>query len=319
MNGNEKRQRLISTMSNLEVPIIGNIVFWNVRNVDITKDQFVEMLKASGLPEKYAKEHNYRSAFIRALGGLEENRIIRKVSEDNAYIVYQFTAEDLTKAVGDRVGQLTYRYETRVIVDKNRYYETRRFDDAIVREIKAVDSQPGYVADPEVTKKVIALYDEERVRYRSGDVTRYVQRILTEEADIIPLRDQGNVYFVPAQFQEVVEKVAALVAKLSPVAENARFDFLPVPDAAGPRGTVTRSAVEEIRSIIREIAEEIALAGPEDINAKRWSQTRLDRLERVKERIGMYTDIVPEDKIKDLTGRVDELANQIFSTRKIEV
>ena len=343
----KKREPFILKMQGLDVPIIGNVVFWNIRGADVTKDQFVAMLKDAGLPEKYAKEHNYRSSFIRALKNMEEDRIIRRVSEDDAFIVYQFTAEKVVtpeskcnycggvekhepmcpvgmgealaaaKGVVVKKGamaKLEYQYETRVIVDKNRYYEAKNFSDAVIREIKSADGTPDYVANPEITKSVIDLYERERVRYRSGDVTRYVQKILTEEADIVSLRDQGAVYFVPARFQDVVEKVKSLVDK---IAMGSSFEYLPIPDAAASRDTVASSVIGDLKGAIREFSDQIREAGPD---VPKFMLQRFEgRIDGIKRRIGLYDEIVPETEAKKLTEEVDTLARQVFGTRTLEV
>lgn len=316
MNGKEKRKSFVTAMNGIEVPIVGSVCWWNIHSADITKDQFVAILKEVGLPETYAREHNYRSAFIRALRNLEENRIIRKVSEDDAFIVYQFTAEDMERADGEKVAHLKYRYETQVIVDKNKYYETRQFKDSIVNEIKNPDGSSGYVADPAVTQKVVDLYEKERVRYRSGDITRYIQRILGEEADIVTLRDNGSVYFVPAQFQETIEKVQKLVSKIANVAGNSSFEFLPIPDAAGPRDTAARSVILDIKAAIREFAQQVSEMGPD---IPRYMLNRFEtRVDDIKRRIGLYDEVVPKVEAEKLAGEVDDLAQKIFATRKIE-
>jgi len=312
MNGKEKRQQFVAAMNGVSVPVIGSICWWNIRGADLTKDQFVALLKEAGLPEKYAREHNYRSSFIRALKNMEEDRIIRRVSEDDAFIVYQFTAEKATGA--QKTAKLEYEYETRVIVDKKRYSETRNFSDAVIREIKSNDGTPDYVADPEITRSVVDLYERERVRYRSSDVTRYVQKILTEEADIVGLRDQGAVYFVPARFQDVVEKVKSLVDK---IAMGSSFEYLPIPDAAASRDTVASSVIGDLKGAIREFSDGVREAGP-DIKAYMLDRFK-DRIDGIKRRIGLYDEIVPEAEAQKLTEEVDTLARQVFGTRTLEV
>jgi hypothetical protein len=298
-------------MKGMEVPLIGYCAWWNVRNLDLTRDQFETMLKECDLPIKYAREHNYRSAFIRALRNLEEQRIIRKVSEDDDFLVFQFTAESL---IGGKNGRLDYVFETKVIVNKNTYYETRDFAQALVQ------SMPGYEANPEVTKEVIKQYNLEKVRYRSGDVTRCLQRILTEEADIIPLRDQGNVYFIPAKFTGVVEKISRLVSKLSPTTSDVRFDCLEIPDAEKAKTTVGRSAIQELESIIETLSADVANPDHPATEQARmsWAEARLRKVKKIKDRLELYGDIIEDVKVKELETGIEDLAKQIYGSRQIE-
>jgi len=314
MTAQEKRAQFFLKMKGLDCPILGSVVFWNVRNVSITKDEFTKLLEESGLPTKYAREHNYRSAFIRALRNLEEGRIIRRVSEDDDFIVFQFTAEQLTgTSVGS--GELKYTTETRVIVSKSKYYETKNFAEALISEM------PGYTANAAINKLVLELFEKEKVRYNSSDITRYLQRIIEEEADLITLRDQGNVYFVPAQFNGVVEKVSTLVSKLSPNTNDARFEYLPVPDAEVSKVTLGRSVLEELESVVKGLAEEVDQLSPDltDKGKITWMEARLRKVKRLKDRIEMYGEIVPDVKVKELNESAEELAQRILNVRKLEI
>lgn len=314
MSQKELYRRYIAAINGANVPIVGSVCWWNIRGTDITKERFIELLREVGLPEEYAKEHNYRSAFIRALKNLEEDRIIRRVSEDANFLIYQFTAE---KVIGDRKeAKLEYEYETRVIVDKTRYYETRDFSAAIVREIKSDDGRPSYVANPEITTRVIDLYEREKVRYRSSDVTRYIQKILTREADIVSLRDQGSVYFVPARFQDIVEKMSRLVSKISP-GGGSSFEYLPVPDVAAARETLSGSVIADLRAAIREFSEQVQEAGP---NIPKFMLQRFEsRIEGIKRRIGLYDELVPKEETEKLVDEVDGLAAQVFGNRTLGI
>lgn len=314
MTTKEKRS-FIANLQEQDVPIVGVVAYWNIRSVLITKTEFAILLKECDLPEKFAREHNYRSAFIRALRVMEEERIIRKVSEDKDFIVYQFTAEKLVD-VSAKIGELEYKYETRVIVNKNKYFETGNFTQALV------DEMPGYKAEPTITKKVIELYEKEKVQYRSSDITRYIQRMLQELADFITLRDQGNVYFIPSAFMDVVKKLTKLVSKLGSSANGNMFEWLPIQDTQESRITLQRSVVEELESIIKQLGEDISKTWGQDTPDKikeTWMQSRLAKVQRIKDRISVYKDIVPEEQKKAFEGTVEGLAQRILKVRKLNL
>lgn len=315
MTAKERRDAFVIKMQGMDVPIVGSVCWWNIRNVDLTKAQFIERLVACGLDEKYAKEHNYRSAFIRALRNLEEDRIIRKVSEDDNLLVYQFTAERLTSGSKAQPGELRYEYETRVIINKDVYFRTKSFAAAIVAEMG------DFKANPEINRMVLELYEREKVRYRSSDVTRYVQRILADAADIVTLRDQGNIYFVPSRYQSVVERVSRLVNSLSPTVNDSRFEWLPVPDAEGTRATVSRAVLDELDGLIRMLAEEIQRVDPGLSDAARlsWINSRLARVQRIRQRITNFDGVVTEDKVAALTKEAVDLEARILGVRKLDL
>jgi len=282
MTDGQKRLQLANRIreGTTDLDALGWIVFWNLKNVDINQAQFKAYLTECGLNPKFALEHNYRSAFIRALRNLEEQRIIRRVDEDTNVIVYQFTAEKRTRQ--DAGLRLDYEYETRVVVDKNIYRESGDFEKALIE------------GDGEIRKALIALFSREKVRYRSPDVTRYIQRIFRTNADIVTLRDQGSVYFVPSVFRSTVDAVAKLVAALG---GESTFDAIPMPNVSASRTLVKRAFSAEADSLIKDLLAEIqsALDGglrPNDDNYDKWAQGKMKKVEEIRNRVGLYGDVL---------------------------
>lgn len=282
MTNGAKRDLLAATLNEgtVNFPILGYFCFWNIRNIDITKDELVAKLKEAGIDEKYARDHNYRSAFLRALKNLEEQRIIRLVEENRDILSYQFTAESKNEVQKS----LEYDRETIVVIDKNKYRKTEKFEDALVE------------GRDDIKKRITELFYIEKVRYRSADITRYLQKIFTEKADIISLRENGALYFVPAGFKDVVDAVAKLMELLGGMC---RFEFVPLPDTGQGRKMVKNAVVDEIRALFTSLENEIKEAAAEGkADSDKWSQGRLAKIENIRKRISIYEPVLADQAQK---------------------
>lgn len=304
MTNATKRNILLGNLKDgtRDIPIVGFLTWWNVRSVSITQKDFSDLLENCGLPTKYAREHNYRSAFTRALRNMEEKRIIRKVEESSERIVIQFTAES---KVGDgERAKLEYDPETILIVDKKIYQDTKDFEKALTK------------GREDIKAKVVKSFYEEKVSYNSSDITRYVQNILSENADIISLRDQGTVYFVPAGYQDTLNKVVALVGQLG----NSAMDFFPVPDTSASRGRISKSFLDEIRVILEKMTEKVSEVdeGDKEVTEK-WVGNKIAEIEAVKRRIDLYSEILPESDQKELKDGFASLEERLNPSRKLNL
>lgn len=289
MSNVTKRRQLIDTITegNVSFPILGHIVWWNLRNLDLTQADFAKKLTEAGInPERYARPHNYRSSFIRALQHMQQDRIIRRVSETPRELVYQFTTE---KQVRERLGlRLDYEYETKLRVDKNIYRDTRDFGSALVD------------GDKEIKRVVVNLFHREKTRYRSADITRYVMKIFNDNADVIALRDQGNVYFVPSSFRGLVNNVHKLVTSLS---NESKFEWMPMPNTESSRSVVRNSFSNEINNLFKQLKEEIEKGE----GGEKWVVTKLANIEHIMSRVSLYSDVLEERDRTKMTADFDGL------------
>ena len=293
----------ITTEDGGSVPTLGFVTWWNVREVETTRDWFKAKLDGVGLDgERYAREHNYRATFIRCLRSLEEQRIIRKVKEDGMRMIYQFTSETLVDDEDNP--RLEYTPETVVEIDKSAYWTEGNFAEALVK------------CDDALKKILVELFDKERKTYRSSDITRYVQRIFSDQADIVSLRPQGSVYFIPAAYEELVSKVAQVLEAV-PKGE-AHLEFFPVPDVQSARLMVGRGVEVEIDELAKKLAEEIEKMkkGPENLT-DRWVRHRQNQIQKVQSRIAMYSDLLGD--AADRLGGKFNLLKATLGGRKIEV
>jgi len=285
------------------VPTIGFVTWWNVRDVEISRDWFKAELDKVGLDgDRYAKDHNYRATFIRCLRHLEQQRIIRRVTEDQDRLVYQFTAETLIDDPDNP--RLEYTPETVIEIDKDAYWTTNDFAESLVK------------CDETLKVLLVDLFEKERQTYRSSDLTRYVQKIFRDHADIVSLREQGSVYFVPAAYQELVNQVSQVLAAIT--TGQAQLEFFPVPDVESSRNMVGHGVEAEIAEVFAKMEAEIKemQSGSNNITDK-WVQHRRAKIQAIKERLNAYS-LVLGDTADKLHGQFDSL-KVFLKPRTIEI
>ena len=302
MTDNTQKQALARQLEegNTSFPNLGWVVWWNIRNVELTRTTFIQMLEDCGLDGKYAREHNYRSAFTRAIRNMEEKRIIRKVREDDTVFVCQFTAENIVEDDGEE--HLEYDKEAIIRVDKEQYRESKSFRLALDCE------------DDDIKEALITHFEREKVSYGSSDITRYLQKIFKDQADIISLREQGSVYFVPATFEEVLLKVRSLVQGLN---GPSKLERMPVPDVADSREMIKNAFTEEIDKIYDALDADVqAVIDGKDVTG-RWVENKLLKIEQFRRRIETYSDVLAD--AAGLTSRFASLEESVMGVRQIDL
>lgn len=297
MTDETRKIRLIRELSEAGTDILGYTVWWNIRDVRISREEFQSMLINVGLDEKKAKDHNYRSAFKRALKEMEQNRIIRLVDDLDDRLVYQFTAE--RKVNGDGNPTLEYDRETTVV---------------IVKATAGTNFASSIQAREDIRERLIELYHENKTLYKSSDITRFLQRTLSTQADIISLRQQGSIYFVPAYYQDILDKVTQLVRGLGGACS---LDRMPIPNVGDSRQTIKSAFVTEIDAIGEALDEQIeqVQSGNKDIT-ERWIQHRIREVKKIRTRIQLYADVLI-DKESEMLDHFSNLEERIIGVRNL--
>ena len=297
-------QGQVATDGGVHIPTLGFVIWWNVKGVEVGQEWFKNKLNEVGLDgERYAKNHNYRNTFLRCLKQLEEKRIIRKVTEDHVRMVIQFTAETLIDDDPDSP-RLEYTPETVIEIDKEAYSIDGIFEEALVK------------CDPRIKEILIQLFEQERKTFRSSDITRYVKKIFQDHADIVSLREQGSVYFVPASYQNLVTQVATVLEAIN--RGSAQLEFFPVPDVQSARNMVSHGVEAEVVDVFSKMEEEIEKmqSGGNEITDN-WVEHRQNKIKRIQKRLAAYVDVLG-DTAQQLSGKFDILA-AVLRPRALEI
>jgi hypothetical protein len=306
----QAKSRLVRNLNEdgKDFPILGYMCWWSIRNVDITQEQFAEMLTDVGLDDSYAREHNYMSAFKRALKMMEEKRIIRVVEDDATKMLCQFTAERKVKGNGSDEGpSLEYDKETILRIDKNAYRKEKDFAKALSQ------------GDEAIREKVVEHFYREKVRYNSNDITRYVQKILRDRGDILPLRDQGNIYFVPSEYADLLEKVQKLVRRIAGGKVDS-FESVPMPDVKASRTLVGNNLTSQVEGDYAKLLADVQALSEGKLGevTETWKSTRLNRIKKLQKRLETYTEVLGEDGVK-LVAEAEKLEKEVMKYRKLDL
>lgn len=280
--------------------IVGFLCWWSIHNVNVTRERLIEVLKGCGIDEKFARSHNYRAAFIRSLRELEENRIIRPVSENAVEMVYQFTAE--TKVEDDDV-KLKYDPETLVKINKAVYRKTQSIAEALHgRE--------------DIRQKLIEIFDSKKDMYHSSDITRLIKRIFSEKADIVSLREQGSVYYVPSQFQNILGAVASFVNSIG----GSSFQYFPLPNVEACRQAVAAAVDDEMRVDLEKMEKEIeeVSSGNKEIT-ERWRNHKIKTLENIQKRVARYSEVLEDSTAQFLKDNYQKMREAVLQTRTLDI
>lgn len=282
------------TVDATQYDILGSMCWWNIKNVDIGLSSFKSMLESVGLSADYAKEHNRRSSLTRAMRTLEEQRIIRMVQEDEIFATYQFTKE--VKIEHDEDPSLEYTKETMVVFDKANYDKYGDINKAITK------------CDETIKPILIEAFNKARVGFNSSDVTRCIHRIFTDNGDIVGLRDKGAIYFVPAAFADLMDKVGKLVNNLG---NGSSFDSVPLIDVASSRTVIGNALSDELDSILKNMDDDInKLKDSSKTITKQWADHRLAAIAKIQDRMLFYAGVL--NNSDEFQTKIGEISRKLI-------
>jgi hypothetical protein len=225
---------------------LGEVIAWTCSGVSVTHPALLAALRDAELDEGVARELAPRHAFTRACRRLSDQRIIRRVAEDEASVKFQFTHESRGT---DRI---EYALETMLTLDKK--------TGTVTCDLPGLAT----LAQEELDRCISAR--------TGGDVTRVIQKLFERNADLFPVRPQGGVYFVPGRHAAFVDKVQAMLGRL-----NGQILRFPVPAGTAEGDRSVKDAVAAgIASLIDDHRKAVAQFG---------ADTRADTLRRAAEKI----------------------------------
>lgn len=172
----------------MEIESLGTIVSWEAPKEVKFSDLQCAVMDA-GFDLKYAREMLPRNAFSRAARDLSEARVIRKVEEDDTEIRFQFTKEYLFN---------------------NAFQYDRECDMWVNKDTGSVRSD-----SPELGAEAHRLLVEHQGKRNQSDVTRIIQNVFEDrKGDLVSLRKNGGVYFVPDSHADLVDAIQKLLNRI---------------------------------------------------------------------------------------------------------
>lgn len=281
-DGTAKRREVVRDMENMK--LLGEIITWQVGEGPHEYKSIVQALENAGLDKEVARELLPRHAFTRAAKKLEE-KVLDPIGKDSDWVSYQITKRFLEQ-------------------DEWKYAK-----EAWVRLDTVLGKVTG--SDPGITKFIQEQLDRAIETRTASDVTKIIQKLFEKEGDLIPLRDQGGVYFVPDLYSGFTKKVKEFVAGL-----GGRVGSFPVPAGTQDGDKSVQGAVKDhLATLIKEHEEAVGKFGLD---------TRHDTLERAAEKIKQtrvkveaYASYL-QDKAQEMLDSVGE-ANRKLTERVQEL
>jgi hypothetical protein len=256
---------------------VGRVVWWDSGGNDLPLATVRDALKRSGLKEEYAPKAKGRNSFIRAVRKAEEQRIVRKVEETGFAISYQFTKEYLASK------RLNYEYEGLIRFNKKNNTMT---------------------CDSPAIEKLVAEYQTYTANiYTPRDLTFTIQRAFGAEADLLPLRPQGAVYFIPEVHRDVIFKVDKFLSEIG----GALF-AMTISDQNGTKKAIYKSFLNEMGGAISKLHGEIdGLDTKEAEGGKTHGRSitmRLRKIKKYRDRVVAYESLLNEQATELREGLV---------------
>lgn len=287
-----KKEQVLSKIRG--VTLLGEIITWSAKaDVTHTYKAIVQALTDAELDPKIAKEILPRHAFGRAAKKLAEERVIDVLKEGDDDIVFQFTKKTMASSNGKSEDELDreWLYKKEVTLRLNK----------LTGKVQCEDKNLQDFAEKEVARHI-----EER---NTSDITKIVQTLFENNADLFSIRDQGGAYFVPVEHIAFIDKVQEFLENRL----GGRINRFPVPAGSthGDRAVAT-SIADNLNSVVLEHQEAI-----ESFNIHTRADTMENAATRIKEtrvKVEAYAHYLHskrEELIKALDEADENLRKQI--------
>lgn len=267
---------------------IGHIITWRVPT-RISLDALRAAMTEAGIPEDLAGDLHPRHALARALRELAHGqpRIVRRLPPDQQ----DRPRMQLTREYLNSVG---LNYEREAVLT---------LDGTVVRGDHAA-----------IATEAQRLLEEHIATRLTNDLTRLVQRVVAEAGtDLIPVREQGGAYFVPAG-AAVVAQLAVLLDRI-----GGRISMFAVTIGHGTDESIANTLAEYLIGQITEFRASIEGMGEDarsDVRAR-----RIERIASLRQRLGSYRTLLAAsaDRVAevlrqaegDLLARIGETAGAV--------
>lgn len=256
----------------------GNIVSWESPKEEVLFADLRCALGVNGFSEDLAKEMAPRNAFSRACKQMKEDRVIDKVEETKEEIKFQLTRKSL---VGT---ELEYTKECDMFLNK----ETGR--------VHGSNTQLAEHAEK-------LVFHHQNVRC-SADITRLIQKIFENSGgDLVPVRKQGGVYFVPHTHTELIHRIGSLMSTLGGALNLFAVDA----SDEKTKECVAEQMTDHLLGLIDEFK-----ANCNGITADTGQATierRVDNVIEIKGKLQSYESL--------LTGYVDKISREIDDAERV--
>ncbi|MBC7340933.1 MAG: hypothetical protein H5U02_00505 [Clostridia bacterium] len=227
-----------------EIKFLGSLIWYSVSDMRVNRERLEEAFAEAGIdPALLPKPICPRDAFRRACYAGEvkgiplvdrEGRInimVREVRTDKEAIIRQVVRE----VVDSRNIRLEYVPLARVELRGDKIEDLPLVENPVLREAGAA-----------AVKRIRDAFAVEAECYNGQAIRELIGRILYT-CRPVSVRPSGGVYFVPAQYDDMLEKLKSLAKELSTAGGSVQMWTVPVVDAEEQRRMVKVSLEEQVK------------------------------------------------------------------------
>lgn len=262
--------------------LLGEVVTWDLRSTDVSFAEVQAALLDAGLNPDDATELSPRSAFGRACKHLKEERTIDKLAYDKDAREYNFQF-------------------TRKTVEENRV----EFDYECVVSVEAETGAVKCPERPDLEQKARELLQHALKTRNAQDVTRLVQKLFQNHADLYPINPRkGVAYFVPEVHREFTAKVDDFLKRLG----GCLMRF-PVPKGTPEGNASVKEAVQSgLATLLGELTE--AVEGWDDTTRTSTMDKAVSKWEAIQYKTEAYAEYLGSEQEK-LLERLKEAKEEL--------
>lgn len=270
-----------------DIKVLGESIWWSVKNVMLSKADLKAKLLAHGFSEGYMpKKKRVRSCVLQTLKDMEAEGFFRRIVEHPEYAVFVRVDESIDQAAE------TANYDAAVKFRYDKKKETLTSSDPALQD--DIDAYMALYADSFLTNEIRTVI---------GNIA------YSKELNAFPLRAEGGFYFVPHENLDALDRLEKLINSL---ADGCYLGRLAIPETDQAKGVVAKSYVDDFRAEIASAKAEIQKL--KDVGTYRDStlQKKLEALLEVQQNSQIYLQMLNIDK-KEIEQSIKALEGDIMS------
>lgn len=221
------------------IPIVGFQIAWSFGDREYNQQRVIDLHIKNNLPIDHLQKGQKRIvATKRALNKMKGEGQLREIESTDRMMRFQFTEEFIDSLPS---GSTFKNIRVREIVRYDCENDSFSFED---HEGKAYSNDPKAM-------QIMNLVQHCNSVFTTADITRYIQKLF-DKSNIIKLRKDGGVYFVPAKYAELVTKVQKMFTEVD---QKGYFSLIEIPDTVNVQRTVACSVESDIESRVNALRE----------------------------------------------------------------
>lgn len=264
-------------------PLLGNVVYWEMENVLVSKLDLVNILDAVGIdPKEHLRDIRFKSIVGRAIKAAVKDRGDKRIRVQKAADTEEKTVWAVYFLELDDNGEPKFQNENKIILHKS--------------------SEKVEIVGPDEQEIRQYINDLGGV-YKTEDFRKFVLNYMKRECSVVTVRDKGGMYFVPSTKETNFNKVIALFDAM----RNCNLNFIPVIDTAQAKKSVWKSIVGDKLTALQELKASIDEMPEKD--AKQYLvERRLKEFKTLKQEVSMFNDLftLTNDELKNNLSQVEQ-------------